>query len=324
MVLACAPAAVLTVFAGHAMVSQLTAPEDGRPGGSGGPADGPADRGAAIDLERHITGFTARFGRDGGYRPPDRGERRAVADGFGLLLDGRREKAARRLAEVGYEVRTVTDRATGRTYAEIADPAEPAGPPDAAGGSRADRGWGRVYIDLSAGGTPRWAVQVPHPVADRDTERLGTAVLRGSPGGVLVLAGAHREAGRGDAADVAHRRDTVFHAVCAELAARGVPGVQLHGFSDDSVPGYDAVVSTGRGDDGRGEARALVRGLRRNGLEVCRAWARPCKLAGRSNAQGKRAAAEGVPFLHVELARTVRSDGERARRAVGALTETTG
>ncbi|MBQ0986292.1 hypothetical protein KBZ10_17585 [Streptomyces sp. F63] len=346
MLLASAPAAVLTAFAGHAVVSQITSPADPGPvgpGRAGGPAGREDGRDATVDLERHITGFVSRFGGNGGYHPPDRAERRTVADGLRLLLDGRREDAARRLAAAGYGVRTLTDRATGRRYAEIADLAEPAdGSPageDSAGGSPAGRGWGRVYVDLGGGdragaepggggpggdGTARWSVQVPHPAADRGTERLGAAVLRGTPGGVLVVAGAHREAGRGDAADVAHRRDTVFHAVCAELASRGVPGVQLHGFADDSVPGYDAVVSTGRGDDGREEARTLARGLRRNGLEVCRAWARRCELAGRGNEQGKRFAAEGVPFLHVELAHAVRSDGERARRAVGALTEITG
>lgn len=264
------------------------------------------------DLERHVTSFTSAFGPHGGYRPPARDERRAVADGVGLLLDGRREEAARRLSSVGYGMLTLTDRATGRRYAEIAE--------SDGSGAGTGRGWGRVYIDLDS--PPRWSVQVPHPVADHDTERLGVAVLRGAPGGVLVLAGAHRRAGRGDEADVAHRVDTVFHAVCGELVDRGMPGIQVHGFADDSAPAYDAIVSTGRGEDGREEARGLARELRDGGLEVCRAWARRCPLEGRSNRQGRRAAAEEVPFLHLEFSRSVRDDEERRTRTAEAVAAT--
>ncbi len=165
-------------------------------------------------------------------------------------------------------------------------------------------------------------MQVPHPAADLDTERLGVGVLRGAPGGVLVLAGAHRRAGQDGAADVAHRRDTVFHAVCDELLARGMPGLQVHGFANDSAPGYDAIVSTGRGEDGLREARELARALDTGGLEVCRAWARPCELAGRTNQQGRRAAAERVPFLHLEFNRRTRADEERVDQVIAAMTAT--
>nr|WP_238420462.1 hypothetical protein [Streptomyces taklimakanensis] len=271
--------------------------------------DRTATEGIRVDLERRITDFTSTFRRDGGYRPPDRAARRTVADGVGLLLDGRWRDAARRLSSVDYDLLVLTDRTTGRRYAEVAEDLPTA------------RGWGRVYVDLDA--PPRWSVQVPHPVADRDTERLGVGVLRRTPGGVLVLAGAHRAAGSGDEADVAHRRDTVFHAICDELVDRAMPGLQVHGFADDSAPEYDAIVSTGKGDDAVAEARALARALRADGLEVCRAWTRRCPLEGRTNRQGRRAAAEGVPFLHLEFARGVRRDEERTARVVEALATVT-
>ncbi|WP_344326796.1 hypothetical protein [Streptomyces macrosporus] len=264
-----------------------------------------------VELERRITDFTASFTEDDRYRPPEREERRAVADGVGLLLDGRRKEAARRLSDAGFGLLTLTDRPTGRRFAEISEHTDDGGP---------GRGRGRVYVDLD--NAPRWSVQVPHPAADLDTERLGVGVLRGAPGGVLVLAGAHRGAGRDGAADVAHRRDTVFHAVCDELLARGMPGIQVHGFANDSAPEYDAIVSTGRGEDGLREARELARALDADGLEVCRAWARPCELAGRTNQQGRRAAAERVPFLHLEFNRKTRADEERVDRVVAAMAAT--
>ncbi|UGY91957.1 hypothetical protein [Streptomyces gobiensis] len=275
------------------------------------PATPPIQQQAGIDLEDRVTEFTAGFDKRVGYRPPDREERQTVAEGVGLLLDGRPEDSQRRLSDVDFGLRMLTDRVSGREFAEVADTAE---------NGEANRGWGRIYIDLSA--TARWSVQVPHPVADQDSERLGVGVLRGTPGGVLVLAGAHREAGQGNAADVAHRRDTVFHAICDELLERQLPGVQIHGFANESVPEFDVVLSTGKGTKGRDQARELAGALRGEGLEVCRAWARPCELAGSTNVQGRRAAAEKVPFLHIEFNRDVRASKDRSRQVVDAMAAT--
>ncbi|MFF3644415.1 hypothetical protein [Streptomyces sp. NPDC002564] len=276
--------------------------------GGGSPRGPRPDEG----LTALVTTYTEGFHEDSGYRRPSRTDRRAVAAGVALLLDGRRPQAERRLADVDLAVHTVTDKAAGRRYAEIADRSENAAAP---------RGWGRVYIDLDA--PARWSVQVPHPVADRNTERLGAELMRRSPGGVLVLAGAHRDAGRGDEADVAHRGDTVFDAVCDELVRRGLPGVQLHGMADDSAPDHDVVASTGRGREAVDEGRDLADALRERGYDVCRAWARSCPLAGRSNLQGRAAASHDVPFLHVEFGPRIREHDDDARAAVTALTHLT-
>ncbi|MEU9791618.1 hypothetical protein AB0E27_13495 [Streptomyces sparsogenes] len=296
-----------------ALLIWTLAPHGGRtPGGDGSGGGGPSAA-SGTDLERQITDYTARFGADTGYLPPGRADREAVAHAVGLLLDGRRAQAAARLAALDFDLRTITDSATGRRYAEIADRTD-TGP--------APRGWGRVYLDLSA--PVRWSVQVPHPVADARTEQLGVGVLRGTPGGALVIAGAHRDAGTGDAADVAHRRDTVFAAVCAELAGRGLPGLQIHGFADDSAPDHDVIASTGRAThESRAAARALAAALRTRDFTVCRAWVRSCPLEGHTNEQGRTAAARDSTFLHVEFANAVRTDHRAAGRAVAAMNEVT-
>ncbi|WP_407837426.1 hypothetical protein ACE1OC_14895 [Streptomyces sp. DSM 116496] len=266
-----------------------------------------------VDLESRITEFTQGFGERGGYRIPTTNERRTVTRGVALLLDGDREGARKRLADVDFTVQSFTDTASGRHFAEVADAAGNSGP--------GNRGWGRVYVDLGA--KPSWSVQVPHPIADQETERLGARVLRGAPGGVMVLAGAHRTAGEGDSADVAHRTDSVFHQVIEELTKRRLPGVQLHGFANESFPEFDAVVSTGAGDRAISEARTLSTALTEEGLEVCRAYARKCKLAGTSNEQGQVAADENLRFLHVELARAIRTDNNHitaVTKAISALT----
>ncbi|MEU6767005.1 hypothetical protein ABZ916_31440 [Streptomyces sp. NPDC046853] len=269
----------------------------------------PAGRG----LERLVTDYASGFGEDSGYRRPTREDRRAMAAGIALLLDRERAAAERRLDDVDFAVRTITDPAGGRRFAEVADRSEKGSVP---------RGWGRVYIDLDS--PVRWSVQVPHPVADRYTERLGAELLSRSPGGVLVVAGAHRKAGRGDEADVAHRRDSVFHAICAELARRGLPGVQLHGMDDQSAPKHDVVASTGRGREAVAEGRDLADALRERGYDVCRAWARSCPLAGRSNLQGRAAATHDVPFLHIEFGLRIREDRDRSTEAVEALADVAG
>ncbi len=277
--------------------------EDGRPSATARPGK---------DLTRLVTDYTAGFHEDSGYRRPSRDDRRTVADGVGLLLDNRRSEAEKRLSDVDFTVRGITDPTTGRRYAEISDRSE---------GGAAPRGWGRVYIDLDH--PVRWSAQVPHPVADRNTERLGARLLSRSPGGILVIAGAHRKAGRGDAADVSHRRDTVFHAVCDELVRRGLPGIQLHGMADDSAPDHDVVASTGKGRKAVPEGRALADALRDRGFEVCRAWAKSCPLAGRTNMQGRAAADRGVPFLHVEFGPGIRENRDHEGKAVEALMKIT-
>ncbi|MEU6551095.1 hypothetical protein ABZ915_12580 [Streptomyces sp. NPDC046915] len=300
-------ATILLVIAG-VLTAVLRVTRDG--GGDSGPRPGSGAQ--QVDLAREVADFTSRFGADRGYRQPGRADRTAIAEGVGLLLDGHREQAEHLLSQRDFTVRTVFDRVSERRYAEVADRTDAAAAP---------RGWGRVYVDLDH--PPRWSVQIPHPVADLGTEQLGVRALRDSPGGTMVLAGAHRKAGRGNSADVAHRRDTVFYAICAELARRGMPGVQLHGMAASSAPGYDVVASTGAGSAGRADGRRLADALGTQGFHVCRSWVRDCPLEGRENMEGRAADAANVPFLHVEFAPEARADGAPADRAATAVSEVT-
>ncbi|MEU6770428.1 hypothetical protein [Streptomyces sp. NPDC046759] len=283
---------------------------------SGGPAHAPGrpapKQAQQIDLAHEVADYTSRFGPGHGYVQPGPADREDIAAAVGLLLDGHRDQAERRLAQRDFTVRTVVDRPSGRRFVEVADRTDPAAAP---------RGWGRVYLDLDH--RPSWSVQVPHPGFDLGTEQVGVRVLRGRPGGVLVIAGAHRKAGIGNSADVAHRTDTVFHAICAELARRGMPGIQLHGFAASAAPGYDVIASTGAGSAGRQDGRDLADALRGHGFRVCRAWARSCPLEGLTNVQGQVADADHVPFLHVEFSPGVRAGGPPAERAAAAIAEIT-
>lgn len=259
-----------------------------------------------VDLRDRILTYTAGLKPDAAYAPPDDTQRERVAEGVGHLLDGDTAQAERLLTPLGLKLTRLTDTESGRRYDEIA----------AARPGRAAR-WGRLY--MTADSDVRWNAQVPHPVSDRDTEHLGVRLLEDNPGGSLVVAGAHRRAGRGDAADVAHREDSLFHAIVVELQKRNIPGVQLHGFGKDSDHPYEAVLSTGAARSTLTEAAALADGMQADGLRVCRGWSARCPLEGTTNVQGKAAERHHATFLHVELSPDARGDGTDADAAATAL-----
>ncbi|MFD3734030.1 hypothetical protein [Streptomyces sp. NPDC058632] len=267
-----------------------------------------------MDLRSRVLTYTETFERDGSYIPPDAGQRDRLARGIGRLLDHDAHKADELLAPIGLRVTRLTDTSTGRRYDEVA-----------ASGKGASAHWGRLY--LNADSAVRWNAQVPHPVADRETEALGVRLLEDNPGGALVLAGAHRRAGDGEGddgsavADVAHREDSAFHTIVVELQKRGVPGIQLHGFAESSVKRYDAILSSGAAQSAPGEASTLADHLETDRLRVCRGWSARCPLEGTTNVQGKAAQQHHATFLHLELAPDGRGEGPDSQEVVDALSE---
>jgi hypothetical protein len=153
--------------------------------------------------------------------------------------------------------------------------------------------WGAVVLHEETD----LVIEVPHPGADRLTARLGLELFQAIPTAALLIAGTHRRAAN-NAADVAHRTDSLFHAFAQTLAATEI---QLHGFAETSAPNTDAVISPGAGDTTQLH-NAIEKDLTRQGFRV-----RDHEhLAGRTNVQGIAAAARGTPFLHLELAPLLR------------------
>ncbi len=259
-----------------------------------------------VDLRDRVLTYTSGLHPDGPYDPPSASEREQIARGVGHLLDGDAARAERALDPVGLRVTRLTDTGSGRRYDEVA----------AARDGRAAH-WGRLY--LTADSAVHWNVQVPHPVSDQNTESLGLRLLEDTPGGSLVLAGAHRRAGRDGSADVAHREDSVFHTVALELQKRDVPALQVHGFARSSDRPYEAILSGGASLGGVGEASALADRMEADGLRVCRGWSARCPLEGTTNVQGRSAQRRHATFLHVELAPQARDDGSESDDTADAL-----
>ena len=253
------------------------------------------------DLSDQVREFAAGLKPDATYRAPTSAQRRDSVAGLRRLFDGEGAPAAREaLRPLGFSVTTGTDPATGRKYAVVLS----------------ERAWGMYVMDLSA--PVRLVVEVPHPNFDLRTELIGLALFRRVPGAVLMVSGTHRRAA-GNEGDVAHRVESLFHAVAEDLAKRDVPQVQLHGFHDQRLPDTDVVVSPGAAD-ASAAVRRVAGQLEDVDLAICRAWTEDCaNLEGTRNQQGRTAAAHRSLFLHLEISRTVREDESRWPRLVAAL-----
>lgn len=239
---------------------------------------------------------------DGGtYRPPTDDARQDLVRAVLLTAQHRVEEAEPLLERHGYVVRRAGEGAEVRLI-------EPERVPD-------DRGWG-LYAVLP-GGRPM-AVEVPHPRADLETERLGGLLAERVRAQHLLLAGARRDRADGRA-DVAHEPSSVFAAVHTALAEQGLPAVQLHGFAAESSPGNDVVVSPGAAPLS-GLVRQVAAELDRARFRTCRVWVRECgQLEGRTNAQSAASAAADAPFVHLEVSREVRDDPARRELLLAAV-----
>jgi hypothetical protein len=255
-----------------------------------------------VDLAAEVRRFAAGLGSAAPYRPPEPDERRRLVSALHALRAGDVGRAAELAGALGFTVRTGIE-ATGRAFGLAVNPA-------------GERAWGWYLVDLSA--PTRLVVEVPHPKADLRTEEIGLALYREVPGALLAVSGTHRRVAAG-AGDVAHRADSMFHAVVTDLAAQGLPQVQLHGFADGSLPGVDVVISPGAGAAGD-SVRRLAERIADAGLDVCRSWRSDrTVLDGVRNEQGRDAAERGTVFVHVEISRAVREDRGAWSRLVRAI-----
>jgi hypothetical protein len=267
--------------------------------GPGGRDDGPVDPG------RLIIEYAADLRADGPYRSPTSAERgRAESAADSLADDGRRPEGGDALDELGFSAAHGTDPATGREYAMFVSE------PDT------ERAWGIVLVDLTV--PANLVLEIPHPNSDLRTERVGVELFRRLPGAILLVAGAHRRAA-GGAADVAHNRETVFHAMASTFARRSLPQLQLHGYADHNLPGAEVVVSAGSGNRIEAALR-LADEFAEAGFATCRAWRDDCAaLEGRSNVQGQDAQSRNTPFVHLEISHRVRTAEPRRQALVEAV-----
>ena len=99
------------------------------------------------------------------------------------------------------------------------------------------KGWGKVLFRENA--SSNLVIEVPHPVADRNTPELGMLAFDQLEADAYILAGAHR-ANRAEPSpdvpghtlsDMTHTKNTAFQAFHEGMLEPGTHVLQLHGFS---------------------------------------------------------------------------------------------
>lgn len=264
---------------------------------------------ASGDLQAYVNAYiTKNPGRDSGrYRIPSTAERAAMRAAWRSVMLGDLSAAATTAGPLGYQVVRYTDTATRRVAVLLAE--------RSTSDRRWVRGWGLFAWAPSA--TNSLLVEVTHPVADVETEDVGVVAFRRARGRALFVAGAHRDANPDGRADVAHRTDTVFHVIHESSVTARSTVFQPHGYADATTP-EDVVAS--RGDRADHLVTDVASELRAAAFTVCLYDGALCSnLAGTTNAQGIVTRRIGGRFLHLEMARRVRTDAAMRDRLAGVV-----
>jgi hypothetical protein len=255
-------------------------------------------------------------GRDSGaYRGPDAVQAHEVAGAVLALLAGAEDPEA----PDGLRVEEAVD-AAGRLV-QVVEEDRDDGPV---------RGWGSYAVVPGSGAPAELVVEVPHPRADRWTEALGPQLFAALRADALLVAGAHRTAGRTpedgedpapvDDADVAHNVSTVFSAVDRAVVGPGTVVLQVHGFDETRRRGSADVILSSTVEEPGPLVLDLADALEDAGFDPCVYDGEDCDaLSGTRNTQAAHARVVGATFVHLELAAGIRAEGERRDELIAAL-----
>jgi hypothetical protein len=146
-------------------------------------------------------------------------------------------------------------------------------------------------------------IQAPHAFFDEGTGDLALATFAELHASCLCTNSVHRRE-----VDVAHAEQSLFLAATEGLLdAQKWPVVQLHGFAVDSQP-KDVAAIVSEGTQKTATSARLKNSFRLEPRRVL-VYPRDTKaLGGTKNVEGARAHAAGVPFLHIEMSRSLREE----------------
>jgi hypothetical protein len=188
------------------------------------------------------------------------------------------------------------------------------------------RGWGTFIYRPT--GSLDMDIEVPHPIWDTKSWRLGMNAFLRLGAEWFMMAGTHRYANSDSSSDVAHVTRSVFHR--AHQVISSSRAIQIHGFnnSDPSYDGYpDIVISSGNlyppnilfvlkfKFEGKYFSSGVYSMSTQSSLS---------KLAATTNKQGQFSNANGLSFVHIEFDTPIRTDSIKSSDAVEALLETFG
>jgi len=248
--------------------------------------------------------------RDSGrYVLPSESDLRSVETAFLRLLEwmrtgseGKLSEAFSTLAAVNYVIIKFTDIEWGRVF-YIAREAP-----------GFNRGWGLYALYPKAPGLYRdLLIEVPHIGFDLFTEKIGVKSYLQSYAGLLLVAGAHRNANPEAVADVAHTEACVFHIAHKILCANTSTIIQIHGFAETKAGRelYPQIILSSGAHEGSRAVTEMASALARNGLTVgIFDGVKYTDLGATTNVQGTYARSVGASFIHMEIGLAVRSSNE--------------
>jgi hypothetical protein len=181
---------------------------------------------------------------------------------------------------------------------------------------RAEARRGSGCVVLRVGEANRVVFEAPHTFFDRGTLPIALEAFESQCARGLIINTVHRSR-----LDVAHADLSFFLAAHQALLETGpaMPVVQIHGFVEDAASGATVIVSAA-GSIAEVPA-ARLRAVVGEGVRVFPDEIR--RLGGTTNVQARASRRAGAPFLHVEIARSLRdrlvADVALARTFAAAL-----
>lgn len=270
-----------------------------------------APRAVSGSLESFVLEMRVFLPQEGssGYVVPTTAERQAFAAAITAAIAGDAAKAELALSPyTDFEVLDFTDEKSGRYLAVVEKPP-------------IHRGWGFIFVARHPS-RPGLLVEVPHPLADRDSEVVGARAVSALAPKAFLMAGAHRYALAGRLSDVAHTSGSIFETAHETLAAEGTVTLQFHGFGLAAHPDYPDLVLSNATPTPDEHGLRLCRAVAQAGID-CRPFDGTAfaDLGAQTNVQAGflRRTYQGAPFLHFETGDRVRQDDARIDALVGSL-----
>lgn len=266
---------------------------------------------ASGDLAAAISSHVNAIPRSGSeaYDVPTYSQSKTMGKAFEAIEAGNLSRAASLVDNLEYDVVQYKDTGTGRKHTMLRER------------QNADGSWPHAwgtYI-FSPESTSNTAIEVVHPLADLDSEKVGLETFRRANAKYLLIAGAHRKSNADESADVAHAETSVFEQIHRAAISPSTKVLQPHGFSEAKHPHYGEVLVSPGTDRPTLLAKDISSALQGAGFDA-RLYdgVSYSELSATTNVQETSTREIGASFLHVELSRSVRDDD--SRRAV--LTDT--
>jgi hypothetical protein len=261
------------------------------------------------DLGRFVDRFVAALSERRVYTSPTARQAALLSETYRAMRAGKLQRAESLARPLGYRVFRYLDTATHRRLTMLIETRKPR------------RGWG-LYVH-SPRSRSRLIVEVAHPHADLETEKVGVGVFRRANAADLFVAGSHRYAAEDGSSDAAHNPSGPFEVVHRGALTPAAVVLQPHGFDEGERNAQYGQIIVSSGKAPSNLAASLAEKLRARGFPTCVYSPGHCEgLGATTNVEGRSTRAVGARFIHVELALPLRERDDLRTRVVSTVANT--